>query len=595
VNIVARIWRLLDPAQRRQLVRLQFVSVAMAVSTVGGIAAVVPFFTALTGRDAIAHNGLLHALYTRLSFASEGSFVVALGIGFAAFVLLANAINLLGTLAINRFAFHVGDAFFVRLFDGYLRRDYSFHSQNNSASLASKVLHETGRVSTGILQQGLILVANVVTIVFVVISVLLLNPLVAGSAMLALGACYAAIYAAARGRLLRNGRNESRHFAARNQVVSETFGAIKEVTVSQARGSFVQRFAEQCRSMAKVELSTLAISLSPRNVLECLTVFCLVAVALYLRASSDGVGPWVAQLSFVALAAYRLLPSLQLTFIAVVRIRANLSALDNIEADLLSAASPQLPALTADRSWQGRPRRQIELHEISFRYAPDRPPAIANLSLLIQAGSATGLIGSNGSGKTTLVDVLAGLLLPLSGRVEVDGVTLDQATRTAWQATIAYVPQHVFLLDATIAENIALGVARAEIDPQRLDRAIRMARLTECVGSFTDGWDAMLGERGCRLSGGQRQRLGIARALYRDASVLILDEATSSLDGAAEEEIVDMLETLRPARTLIMIAHRLSALRHCDVIHEIREGRIARSSSYGEFQLPPRVRVVGAQ
>ena len=575
MNVIGRIWRLLAPAQRRQLVRLQFVSVAMAASTVGGLAAVVPFFTVLTSPGAIERNAFLKALYMHLGSASESAFVVALGIGFAAFVLVANAINLLGTLAINRFAFLVGDSFFVRLFNEYLRRDCSFHAQNNSTLLASKVLHETGRVATGILQQGLILIANLVAIVFVVTSILLLNPKVAGSAMLVLGASYVVIYGAARGRILSNGRNESRHFAARSQVVSETLGAIKEVTVADARAAFVRRFAEQCRSMAEVELSTLAISLSPRNILECITVFCLVAVALYLRVGSEGVGPWVAQLSFVALAAYRLLPALQLTFIAFVRIRANLSALDNIEGDLLRAGPAS--AAASDRGWQGRPTRSIELKEVSFRYTPDRPPALANLSLVIQAGSRVGLIGANGSGKTTLVDLLAGLIAPQGGRVEIDGVGLDDSTRAAWQATVAYVPQQVFLFDATFAENVAIGVPRAQIDIARVETAIRMARLTDCVASFSKGIDEVLGERGCRLSGGQRQKLGIARALYRQASVLILDEATSSLDSVAEEQIVDMLEQLGPRYTIVMIAHRMSALRHCDVIHEIREGCIARS------------------
>ena len=204
-------------------------------------------------------------------------------------------------------------------------------------------------------------------------------------------------------------------------------------------------------------------------------------------------------------------------------------------------------------------------------------------------------MGVNGSGKTTLVDLLAGLLSPQSGRVEVDGIALDATTRSGWQSTIAYVPQHVFILDATVAENIALGVRRAEIDPERLEMAVRMAGLADCVASLSKGLEDTLGERGCRLSGGQRQRLGIARALYRDASVLILDEATSSLDSAAQEEIVDMLDGLRSNRTLIFVAHRATALRHCEVIHEIRDGRIMRSTPHKAAPPALRGRTVGAQ
>lgn len=550
----------------------------MASSTVGGLAAVVPFFTVLTDPAAINRSPFLHALYLHAGSGGTGAFTVALGIAFAVFVLLANAVNLLGTLAINRFAHRVGDSFYVRLFDEYLRRDCAFHARHNSALLSARVLHETGRVVTGILNQGLILVANLITIAFVVIAILLLNPLLAGIAMFALAASYVLIYGLMRQRLLNNGRNESRHFAARSQVVNETFGAIKEVTLADARDSFVHRFAQQCHSMTQVELSTLAISLSPRNLLECLTVLCLVAVALYLHAGGNAVGSWMAELSFVALAAYRLLPALQLTFIAVVRIRANLSALDNIEPDLLASDPVRGAAESiADGTGQEPFAGTIELQNVCFHYAADRPPALNNLSVAIQAGSCVGIIGANGSGKTTLVDVLAGLLVPQSGRLIIGGMALDESRRGAWHATVAYVPQQVLVFDATFAENVALGVQRAHIDIERVERAIHMARLSECVASFPKGIDEVLGERGCRLSGGQRQRLGIARALYRDASILILDEATSSLDSAAEEQIVDMLEKLRPRCTIVMIAHRMSALRHCDIIHELWEGRIVRS------------------
>jgi len=596
MQILTQVWRLLNGAQRRQLIGLQLLAVAMAFSTVGGIAAVVPFFTVLADPTAIERNAALHLLYQRLRFDSEASFVIALGIAFAAIVFLANAVNLFGTLAINRFALRVGDTFYVRLFDEYLRRVYGFHSRSNSSALASKLLHETGRVASGILQQGLILVANLLTIAFVMISILLLNPLVAVGALAGLGASYAAIYAITRERLLRNGRSETRYYSERTRVVNESLGAIKEIIVLRAREFFVHRFAGQCRSISRIELSTLAISLSPRSILECGTVFCLVSVALYLRSRGGGVGSWVAQLSFIGLSAYRLLPALQQSFTAIVRIRANHSAFDSIAADLQPARPGETNTRTeiTQRTWHGGLRREMRLHDVSFRYAADRPTVISNVTLSLPAGAAIGFVGANGSGKTTLVDVLAGLLLPYSGQVEVDGITLDHTNRSAWQSTIAYVPQHVFLLDATVAENIALGIPATHIDRQRVTTAVSLARLTECVACLPNGYDEVLGERGCRLSGGQRQRLGIARALYRDASLLIFDEATSALDAVAEEEIADMLETLRPSRTVLMIAHQLSALRHCDVIHEIRNGRIVRSGTYREFQPAMRTRALNA-
>jgi HlyD family secretion protein len=593
VTILTRIWRLLDRAQRRQLIALQLLSVLMALSAVGGIAAVVPFFGVLADPNSIQSNAVLRTLYQQLHFASRDAFVIALGSAFIALILFANAVNLFGMLAINRFALRIGDAFFVRLFEQYLRRDFAFHLRNNSAALASSLLHDSGRVSTGILRQGLVLVANIVCIAFIMASILLLNPLVAVGAMIGLGAGYAAVYAITRGLLMRNGRMQSRYQTARTQLVSESFGAIREVMILNAREFFVQRFAAYCRSFSRVELSTLAISTSPKNILEFAVFSCLVGGALYLRSRSAGVGPWLTQLSFIGLAAYRLLPALQQVFVAIVSIRANHVVFESLAAELeRTPAGENASRSESDGGWCNGPQREIRLRDVSFRYTTDRPPAISSFSLCIPAGSAIGFVGANGSGKTTLVDLFAALLTPTSGHVEVDGIVLDQTNRSAWQSTIAYVPQDVFLLDATVAENIALGIPPERIDRKRLRLAIELARLTDCVASLPNGYEEILGDRGCRLSGGQRQLLGIARALYREATVLILDEVTSALDNAAEEEIVATLDALRPARTLLLIAHRLSALRHCDMIHQLRNGRIVRSGPYADFQPAIRTRTI---
>jgi ABC-type bacteriocin/lantibiotic exporter with double-glycine peptidase domain len=304
-----------------------------------------------------------------------------------------------------------------------------------------------------------------------------------------------------------------------------------------------------------------------------------------LSGGSTGAGPWIAQLTFVGLAAYRLLPALQQAFAAIVRIRADRPAFESIAADLRQARSEQrkLRFASDEGSWRGRPRREIRLQAASFRYAPIGPAAISNLSLRIPAGAAVGFIGANGSGKTTLVDLLAGLLVPESGHLEIDGVVVDDANRAAWQSSIAYVPQQVYLLDATPAENIALGVPASRIDLERMRSAAAHAQLADCIAGSPNRFSEGLGERGGRLSGGQRQRVGIARALYRDASVLIMDEPTSELDAAAEESIIDALQTIRTGRTIILTAHRLRSLRHCDLILELERGRIVRSSSYAEL------------
>jgi len=580
MSALLSLWRLLNQPQRRQLAGLQLLSIIMGLSTVGGIAAVLPFFTALADPAAVRQSKVLHWLLPRGLLVDDSTLLIALGAAFCLIVLLANAINLFGFMAINRFAFRVGETLYVRLFETYLHRDYEFHTRNNSSELATRVLYETARVTSGVLQQGLILITNLVTICCIAGSMLLVNPLAAVGAIVGLGASYAAIYALARGRLLRNGEVESRAHAARTQTVNESFGAIREITLLQARDSFVQRFAEQCRMISRTAANTLAISQSPKYILECITVISLVAIALYLQSHTAAAGPWIAQLSFVGFAAYRLLPALQQSFAAVVRIRTDRPAFLNIEMDLgrsLRAAS--LPAPASERTWRGRPRGEIRLCEVSYRYAPDRPDAVSGASLVIPAGALVGFAGPNGSGKTTLVDLICGLLAPHSGHIEVDGTRLERASYRAWQSTIAYVPQQVFLFDSTLAENIACGIPAAAIDYRRMEEAVRLARLTDCVAGLPAGYQEVIGERGCRLSGGQRQRLAIARALYRDASLLILDEVTSSLDSSAESEIVETLHALRPERTIVVVAHRAGALRLCDLVFELRNGKVVASTS----------------
>jgi ATP-binding cassette, subfamily B, bacterial PglK len=593
--MLATVWRLLERRQKAQLLALQVVAVLMALGTVSGIAAILPFFTALADPASMGRSRLLSLLHQHLGLPLSGDGVrlaVVLGVAFIALVALANLVNIAGTLLMNRFAFDTGNAFAIELFESYLSRDYDFHLRTPGAVLASRLLHETTRVTVGVLQSGLTLAANLVTVALIVASMVLIDPVIATIALAVLGTTYAAIYLTARGRLLRNGVQESRHYAERTHIVGESLGAVKEILLWRAQPLFAARFAASCRAISRNALSTLAISQTPRYALELATVCALVGGALYLGAMRQQHGPWMAALSFMGLAVYRLLPALQQAFTALVKIRADRPALESIAADLREARArpPRARSAAIDAAWRDRPRREILIDSVSFRYAPDAAPAIADLTLRIPAGAIVGLVGDNGSGKTTLLDILAGLLVPQSGAVTVDGVRIDAANRGAWQSTIAYVPQQVLLLDATLEENIALGAALGAENRERLRAAVALARLEECAGALAQRGRQRLGERGARLSGGQRQRVAIARALYREASVLIMDEATSELDEAAEESVIESLQALRAGRTVILTGHRLSSLRHCDVIFELAGGRLVRSWTYEALRASPGLR-----
>lgn len=589
------VWRLLERRQKAQLLALQVLSVLMALGTVTGIAAILPFFTVLADPASMARSRLLSFLQQHLGLPAAGGGVrlaVTLGVAFIVLVALGNLVNVAGVLLMNRFAFETGNAFGIELFESYLGREYDFHLRTHSATLTARLLHETGRVTTGVLQSGLLLATNLVTVALIVGSMVVIDPVIATIALAALGTTYAAIYLAARGRLLRNGVEESTHFAERTRIVGESLGAVKEILLWRAQPLFAARFAASCRAISRNALSTLAISQTPRYALELATVCALVASALYLGGGRERHGPWIAALSFMGLAVYRLLPALQQAFTALVRIRADRPALESVAADLREARARPRVARSAsiEAAWRGRPRREILIDGVSFRYPAEAAAAVTGLTLRIPAGAMVGLVGDNGSGKTTLLDILTGLLAPQAGAVVVDGVRIDATNRSAWQSAIAYVPQQVLLLDATLEENIALGAALGAENGERLRSAVALARLEECAAALSERAGRRLGERGARLSGGQRQRVAIARALYREASVLIMDEATSELDEAAEQGIIDALEALRAGRTVILTGHRLSSLKHCDVIFELEGGRLARSWTYAALQASPGLR-----
>jgi HlyD family secretion protein len=574
VNLLADIWSVLTARQRRLVVGAQFLSLVMAFSTVAGIASIAPFFSVLGNPALTQRTAQLRWIY-QLGFSSPRSFTIALGLAFMGFVVIANVINILGSFVMIRLAMSIGTDLQSILFAEYIHRPYLFHARTHSSLLFNNLIHETTRATNHLLQNAFSLNTNVVTALFIVVSVMLLNPTLAMAMIAALGGGYVLIYLAVRNRLLRAGEIESRFFVEQCKIVNESLGAIREILLRRAQPAFRSSFDHSSRAFARAAAHTQLIAQSPRYLMECVAVVGLVAVALLAGGRDGGIGPWLGQLTFLGFAAYRLLPSLQQAFMALVKIRADRAGFASIAPDLRLARARASPTIARD-SWAGSPRSAIELKDISFHYERDRPPAVHGISLRIAARTAIGFVGANGSGKTTLVDLIAGLLVPDAGRLEVDGVAVDATNRVAWQSRIAYVPQDIFLLDATIAQNIALGVPPEDIDRARLSEAAQLAQLDPFLRSLPDGFEHRVGERGTRLSGGQRQRIGIARALYAKASVLILDEATNALDGLTEREMQATIEGLRGSYTIILITHRMSSVRICDRVYEIDHGQLRR-------------------
>jgi ABC-type multidrug transport system fused ATPase/permease subunit len=533
----------------------------------------------------IIRNPLLAWAYRHFEFTSERSFVVALGIAVLTIVVLGNVISVWGASALNRFAHRVGHQFCVALFDEYLHRSLQFHLATNSATLFNHVVWAVTRGTTGMLQSFLLLLTNGATSVLIIGAIVFIHPLIAVTAAVALCGSYGLVYLLARQRLLRNGMLESRHNEERAKIASEAFGAMREIIVLNGQKFFRERFAHSSVALARAALNTNTIAHSPRYILEAIVAAALVAGATMSIGRDRSSGEWLAELSFLGFAAYRLLPSLQQIFHGVVKIRGDRAAFHRIAADLDAARRTDGRIVrTADAAtWQGRPHAAIALHGVQFGYTTGHSPAIRDVQLTIPAGATVAFVGPSGSGKTTLAELILGLLCPTGGTIEVDGIPLSASNRGDWQSTIAYVPQHAFLFDASLAENVALATDFACIDFERLGHALRLAQLEEFVSTLPRGYREIVGEHGVRLSGGQRQRVGIARALYRRASLLVLDEPTSALDGLTESEVMSAIEGLRGQCTIILIAHRMRTVRQCDLIFELDGGRVLSSGTYAQL------------
>ena len=578
MKLAREIWSVLDHRQHRVLLGMLLVCILAAFTTVGGIAAVVPFLAFLADPQTLESHAAIHHVQVLLGITRQEDMLLLLGCAFFGAVLLSNCVNLLAMVAAEKFAHSIAGALQLRLFDTYLRLDCNFHASVDSASLSANILQEVYRLTNGVIYSGLVLVTQAISSALIVCLVVALNPVAALSAVVAFGIAYLLIYLVVRRRLASHGQVVTRQWHERARLVNEGLGAVKEIFLMRNQAFFTRRFEEQTRQIGRAQAGVAAISQSPKFILECVTVACLVGVALWLS-RTPGSGNWLVQLSFLGMAAYRLLPALQQSFANVAKIRANRAAFEKIAQDLRrNRHGVEQGDASPDPAWRGRPRRAIKVREVTLRYAPDRQAALHRLSLDIEAGSFVALVGPNGSGKTTLADVILGLLRPEEGIVEIDGITVDETNLASWQSAAAYVPQTIFLLNMSLAENIALGTARADIDEPRLREAIMLANLQDFVASLPRGLDEPLGERGVNLSGGQRQRVGIARALYRRPSLLVLDEATSALDADAERALVDVLADLRGKCTIVLIAHRFSSLRRCDRVFALERGAIVNGS-----------------
>jgi ATP-binding cassette, subfamily B, bacterial PglK len=580
--LVGKMLELMAAAERRRMFLLLPLVVVNALIQVVGIASVMPFLALVSNPDSIQTNQLLRWTFDTLGFGDATAFMVFVGLGVLVVLVGSNAMAAFTHLKLLRFSWDMNHLLSVRMLREYLYKPYAFFLDQNTSGLAKNILGEVKQAVNGYLVSGMGLVAQTISAALILGLLIAVNPALALISFAFLGGCYGVMFRIVRRRLSEGGRRRSLADKERFKAANEALRGVKDIKLLGREQPFLKRFTTPSRQYGQLMARQQVIAMIPRYMFETIAFGGMLLIVIYLLVREQTLVTVLPTLGVYAFASYRLLPKLQGIFGAVSSMRFSASAIEVLHRDLERAA----PSPTIDRDTVGALAftRMIELDDVTFAY-PNAPRAVfENFNLRVRPNTSVALVGATGSGKTTAIDLLLGLLEPQSGHLKVDGVSVTAANMASWQKNLGYVPQEIFLADDTVAANIAFGVPPKSIDREAIERAARQANIHDfIVQDMPHGYDTEIGERGVRLSGGQRQRLGIARALYHDPDILILDEATSALDNVTEESVFGAVNEIGKSKTVVMIAHRLSTVRNCDVIHLLREGVIIAQGSYDEL------------
>jgi ATP-binding cassette, subfamily B, bacterial PglK len=563
--IAHSLWQILTAAHRRSA------GVLFALTLLGtgletlGIGLVVPAIGLLTTRS-VAQS--MPSLQPWLSGLTARELVVACMLSLVAIYGVKTVF--LGLLAWrqSKFAFAVQTSVSERLFVGYLRQPWPFHLERNSAELLRNVTTEVTNLNN-VVQSVVALVTESCVVAAIAVLLIVVEPLGTSVVISTLGVAAWSFHHATRSRIERWGEARQVHDGLRILHVQQGLGGVKDVKLLGREGEFLAQYHRQNAGVARVGARQATLQALPRLWLELLAVAGLAGLVLIMMGRGKPLEALLPTIALFAAAAFRLMPSIIRIMNAFQVMRYYAPSVATIDDELRLADAMPAPTPHDRLPFQ----RTIELDAVTFQYATAHAPALSHVSLAIPRGTSAGFVGGSGAGKSTLVDVVLGLLTPQSGRVLVDGVDVQENLR-GWQDQMGYVPQSIFLTDDTLRRNVAFGIPDDQIDDVAVARAIRSARLHDFVDSLPAGLETRVGERGVQLSGGQRQRVGIARALYHDPPVLVLDEATSALDSATEAGVMEAVTALQGTKTLLIVAHRLSTVAHCDRLFRLEQGGV---------------------
>jgi len=558
-----RLWKATTTRRRRQMGLLLAFSLVTSIADVFSIGVVLPFIGVLTSPEKVFNHELTQPLIRAAGVSRPQDLLMPITALFCGAAITAAAVRVLVIWLRTRLTFAIGADLSKEIYRRTLHQPYAVHLSRNSSEVIDGISGKVNTVIFGVLNPLLVIVSNTLILVVILLASLLYKPVIALAGFGGFALIYLAIYKLYQARLQANSRRVAESSTQRIKCLQEGLGGIRDVLLDNSQAVHCSAYQQADSRLRRAQAENLVTSEVPRYAIEALGICFIATLALNLAQQDAGSEVALPLVGGLAIAAQRLLPLLQQIYYGFV----SLAGSDQSLRDALDLLEQPLPERVHEGKGLPMPfMHSIGCHQLGFQYHKEGPWVLRNLNFTIPKGSRIGFSGTTGSGKSTLLDILMGLLYPGEGALQIDGQAVTPANSSTWQARIAHVPQSIFLSDASVAENIAFGTPRDQIDMERVCMAATQAQIGETVAGLPHGYETLVGERGIRLSGGQRQRIGIARALYRKADVLVFDEATSALDVDTEQAVMQAIELLGPELTIVIVAHRLSTLEKCDQV-----------------------------
>ena len=578
LKLLRRLWQHISQRRRVQFSLLFLVMILTSFAEVISIGAVLPFLGVLTAPERIFAHPIAQPFIHALSLTEPKQLLLPLTFVFAIGALFSGVMRLILLWAQTRLSHAIGADFSISIYRRTLYQPYAVHVVRNSSEMIAGISSKANHVVYSTLMPVLNIFSSTLMLVFILLALLSIESMIAITAFAGFGAIYLVVIFVTKRALVRDSQRINYESNQVIKALQEGLGGIRDVLINSTQTTYCNIFRKSDLPLRRATANISIISGCPRFGIEAIGMVLIAVFAYSLASSSSGIVSAIPVLGALALGAQRSLPMLQQAYSSWSLIRGGQVLLN----DTLDLLDQPLPAYADTPLPPPMPFKfSITLNNLAFKYTENTPWVFQyGLNFSIPKGSRIGFIGATGSGKSTLIDIIMGLLRPTSGSVAIDGINITEQNHRGWMTHIAHVPQVIFLADTSIVENIAFGVPVEQIDHTRLRQAAQKAQIAQTIETWDKQYDTVVGERGVRLSGGQRQRIGIARALYKQADVIVFDEATSALDNDTERMVMETIENLGDELTVIIVAHRLTTLKNCTQIVELEDGKIAQIGSY---------------